>query len=302
MVPLLVLWLAGVQPAPTEAPTEAVVAKGETLEHVASRTLGDVRAASELRALNALEGESLPAGTRLKLPGPERDRARSALRAAWATVRQRDGGTPGAADTELTEAERLFASARYAEAARMADAAWARVSDRTEAQHFTVRVEADGGTTEVTHHSGKPVQVSAQGVTRAVHAGHSVRVERGAAPPVAGPTRPPRVALGIPLPVSPAPGERLRQRPVGRGLAPVTVRWTAVEGADGYVVTLSRGNQRWTVRSTRLDAQLPSMRPGTYRWSVRAVLGDQEGEASAAVRFRIEEEPLELEVKGSGWK
>ena len=166
----------------------------------------------------------------------------------------------------------------------------------------SVQVAADGGATEVTAHSGTPVRVSAQGVTRAVHAGHAVRVERGEAPPVAGPTRPPRVALGIPLPVSPASGELLRQRPVGRGLEPVTVRWTAVEGADGYVVTLARGSRRWTVRSTRLDAQLPSMRPGTYRWSVRAVLGDQEGEASAPVRFRIEEEPLELEVKGSGWK
>jgi hypothetical protein len=298
IVPLLVLWLSGAQPAPTEA----IVAKGETLEHVASRTLGDVRAASELRALNVLQGDQPAAGTRLKLPGPERDRARSALSAAWATVRQRDAGTTGPAAGELTEAERLFSAARYAEAARLADAAWARVSDGAEAQHFSVQVAADGGATEVTAHSGTPVRVSAQGVTRAVHAGHAVRVERGEAPPVAGPTRPPRVALGIPLPVSPASGELLRQRPVGRGLEPVTVRWTAVEGADGYVVTLARGSRRWTVRSTRLDAQLPSMRPGTYRWSVRAVLGDQEGEASAPVRFRIEEEPLELEVKGSGWK
>lgn len=298
---VLLLLLLATAPVP---PTEAVLARGETLEHVASRTVGDVRAASELRAINALPEGEPAAGTRLTLPGPERARARSALDAAHAAVRQRDEPSRKEAEATLAEAEALFSRARYAEAAKRADAAWATgKSASATPQRFAVAVEGEAGTTRVTNHQGPPVRVEGQGVIRAVPEGHTVVIERGRAPPLAGPLKPPKVVLGIPAPLSPASREVLRLRPLGRGLEPVTVRWSKVAEADGYVVRVQdRRGREHVVRTTRVNAQLPSLGPGTYGWSVRAVKGDQEGDASVTVRFTVEEEPLTLEVKGSGWK
>jgi len=297
----LLLLLLATAPA---APAEAVLARGETLEHVASRAVGDVRAASELRALNGLPPGDPPVGTTLKLPGPERARARSALDAAHAAVRQREEPTRQEAEKRLVEAESLFTAARYHDAAKLADEAWAAgKATAPSPQRFAVAVEGESGTTRITNHQGPAVRVEAQGVIRAVREGHTLVVERGRAPPVAAPVKPPKLDIGVPAPLSPASSEVLRLRPLGRGLEPVTVRWSAVAEADGYVVRVQdRRGRESLVRTTRLNAQLPSLGPGSYRWSVRAVKGDQEGEPSVTVRFTVEEEPLTLEVKGSGWK
>src|SRR5690606_24478159 len=150
------------------------------------RTVGDPRAVSELRALNELpeDARSAPPGTRLKVPGPERGHARSALNAAWATVRNSDAkGAKVSAEATLQEAETLFAHARYDEASQLADAAWATTSAAASSrQHFAVTVEAEGEVTELVVHEGPAVRIEAQGVTRAVEAGESLRVRRGRAP------------------------------------------------------------------------------------------------------------------------
>ena len=68
----------------------SVVSERETLSQVAERALGDPKGASELRALNGLTSDTVPAGTTLKLPPAEdRERARSALETA------RTRGGPG---------------------------------------------------------------------------------------------------------------------------------------------------------------------------------------------------------------
>ncbi|HME90224.1 MAG TPA: LysM peptidoglycan-binding domain-containing protein, partial [Myxococcaceae bacterium] len=54
------------------APPTVVVQQGESLAQVAKRTLGDERAAAELKALNGLSADNVPAGTTLHLPGPAR--------------------------------------------------------------------------------------------------------------------------------------------------------------------------------------------------------------------------------------
>jgi hypothetical protein len=328
-LPALVLFVAlGGTPgaAPADVPAEVEVAPGETLARVAARTLGDARAATELRALNALpEGEVRP-GTRLKLPGPDRARAQSALSAARAAITQRTGAQqpgpqqPGAqragarrdaghdaggsaeALARLEAAERLFREARYEEAAREADAAWALVSDPSGPVRFSVSVSADGRTTEVESRTGAPVRVEAQGVTRAVPAGQRVRVARGQPPPAPAPAAPPE-PLPTPRPLSPAVAAVLQRPAAGSGLAPVTVRWAAVTGAEAYTVEVaSEGGRSWTVEARGTVAALPSLPAGQYRWRVWAHQGRRRSEASPARPFTLEEERLELDVQGSTWK
>ncbi|MGA9522466.1 MAG: peptidoglycan-binding protein LysM, partial [Myxococcaceae bacterium] len=156
---ILVLTVSGA------SPREVELRAGETLVDVARRELGDAKAAVELRALNQLPPGTVRAGTRLRLPGEERDRAVSALGAARNAVLQTDAGTVAeAARRRLSEAEQLFALAEYARAAAAADEAWKLVSEReTVGTAFTVEVN-DAGTTRVTSHSGTPVRVEAQGV------------------------------------------------------------------------------------------------------------------------------------------
>ena len=67
-------WLASLGGLLTAAAV-VVVQPGETLEQIAERSLGDAKAASELKALNRLAGDELPSGATLRLPGPERARA-----------------------------------------------------------------------------------------------------------------------------------------------------------------------------------------------------------------------------------
>jgi LysM repeat protein len=283
---------------------EVVVQPQETLADVARRALGSADAASELKALNHLASDSVPAGTQLLLPGPERDLALSAIASAKSAVHQ---AKPGAARTEasarLADAEKLLGSAHYAEAAGQADGAWKLVSQRPEdASHFAIQV-ADDGTTRVHVDSGIPVRVEAEGRTRAVSPGETVLVRRGEAPeaPVAVSNAPSPGALEAPELLAPAANLRLSLDPKGKGVGPLRLSWRPVEGARGYLVEL-KGPSPQALRTTRAEASFPSVLTGSYRWSVRALGVDGTLGPAAERGLDVSTSNIKLEVQPPDWK
>jgi hypothetical protein len=220
--------------------------------------------------------------------------ARNAVKQADAKAARRDEAV-----AKLKEAEAHFQSARYEDAAQAADGAWKLLSaSASQPTAFTVAVDGNGATT-VKAVSGQPVRVVAEGITRPVYAGDTMRVEKGQPPP------PPRSALAVPQPTQPADKLRLSVQFAKGGLGPVTLAWQAVEGAEGYEVELvpARGEKRvLTAPAAQLRVSLP---PGAYRWSVRALARDQHSESSAAQVFEVAEaEPksINLQVQPSKWK
>jgi LysM repeat protein len=286
----------------TLAPTEVVVRDGESLAQVAQRTLGDRGGASELKALNGLKDDTVATGTKLKLPGPDRAKAQSALETARNVVKQADAQVARREEavTKLKEAEAHFQQARYAEAAQAADESTRLLSSRSAPQpptSFTVNVGKDGATT-VRSTSGQPPSVESQGVTQLVPQGHIVRVEKGQPPP------PPRLVLGVPQPTQPADKLRLSVRPAKGGLGPITFAWQAVEGAEGYEVELvpARGDKRvLSASSPQLKVALPA---GSWRWSVRALAREARSEASPEQGFEVAEAPanIKIQVQPTKWK
>ncbi len=280
-------------------PAEVVVREGESLQAVAERSLGDARGASELKALNGLTSDAVSAGTTLKLPGPDRSLALSALVAARNALQQAD---PKAARREeaaakLKEAEGHFQAARYKEAAQAADGAWRLVSAHsTKPTSFAVAV-SDTGATTVTVHAGAPVRVEAEGVSRPVYQGQQVRVEKGQPPP------PPPPPLAVPEPTLPADGDQVTPRVVKGQPQPVVLTWGAVAGARAYEVELVpvAGEPR-VHRVTEALVRLEALKPGRYHWSVRAVGEEGRSEPSAPRAFEVVEAALQLKVKGSSWK
>ncbi|HME90526.1 MAG TPA: LysM peptidoglycan-binding domain-containing protein, partial [Myxococcaceae bacterium] len=161
-------WLALLRTALLAASAAVVVQPGETLEQIAQRSLGDARGAAELKALNGLTGDALPAGATLRLPGPERARAQSALMAARNALNQSDLQADGGAEAaaSLDRAEQLFQSAKYEESAAAADAAW-RLLSGAGAQSTRFAVQVTEGQTKVTSRAGRPVRVEREGLSRA---------------------------------------------------------------------------------------------------------------------------------------
>jgi hypothetical protein len=296
---LLVLTVLSAGPA-----RETVVQPKETLGDVARRTLGSAEAASELKAINHLLSEAVPAGMQLLLPGPERDLALSAIASAKSAVHQ---AKAGAARTEasgrLADAEALLSGAHYAEAAGQADGAWKLVSQRPEdASHFAIQV-ADDGTTRVHVDSGVPVRVEAEGRTRAVSPGETVLVRRGEAPgiPTGQLSSPSPGALDAPLLLSPAPNLRLSLDSKGKGVGPLRLSWRAVSGARGYLVEL-KGPTPQSLRTAHPEASFPSVLTGSYRWSVRA-LGVEGALGPASERtLEVSSGNIKLEVQPPDWK
>jgi LysM repeat protein len=285
----------------TLAPAEVVVRDGESLAQVAQRALGDRGGASELKALNGLKDDTVAPGTKLRLPGPDRARAQSVLETARNAVKHADAKVTRReeAAAKLKEAEAHFQSARYADAAQAADGAWKLLSaSASQPTTFTVAVD-DKGATTVESRSGQPVRVEAEGVTRPVYVGESLRVEKGQPPP------PPRLSLGAPHPTQPADKHKLSVQFAKGGLGSVLLAWQAVEGAEGYEVELvhARGEKRvLTASAPQVRASLP---PGSYRWSVRAVARDTRSEASAEQGFELLDapaKPINLQVQPPKWK
>ncbi|MCY1080786.1 LysM peptidoglycan-binding domain-containing protein [Archangium lansingense] len=283
------------------APTEVVVRDGESLAQVAQRTLGDRGGASELKALNGLKDDAVAPGTKLKLPGPDREHAQRSLTTARNALAQADkAARREEAAAKLKEAESYFQGARYEDAAQAADGAWKLVSTSPPPQPggFSVAVD-DKGNTTVESKSGPPVRVEAEGVTRPVYAGESVRVEKGQPPP------PPRAPLGVPQLTQPPHKQKLTVQPAKGGPSPVTLSWKPVEGAEGYEVELVsvRGEKRQLPANTH-QLKVP-LSAGAWRWSVRAVTREARSEASAEQSFEVAEaqaKPINLHVKPTNWK
>ncbi|MBZ4418273.1 LysM peptidoglycan-binding domain-containing protein [Myxococcus sp. RHSTA-1-4] len=292
---LLLPWLAAA------AQDTAVVGPNETLRQVAERTVGDPDAAAEIMALNGLSSDAVAAGTRLKVPGHDRVLARKALETARTLVG--DAGASPEAEVRLKEAETHFRAGRYAQASEAANAAGkhgAQPPTTHASSAFSVEVGADGGTTTVTVSRGPPVRVEAQGVTRPVPPGESLRVERGNPPPA------PAAPLVAPRPALPEDGELLKRRPDKAGrLGPVRLAWAPVHGAERYVVEVSsdsEGASVFTQDVTSVDVKLPVLPAGRYRWTVRAVGPSGRSEPSLARRFELAPEQLKLEVKKGQWQ
>jgi LysM repeat protein len=287
------------------APTEVVVNDGESLAQVAQRTLGAPSGASELKALNGLKDDAVAPGTKLKLPGPDRARAQSVLETGRNAVKHADATAAGREEAvaKLKEAETHFQNARYEEAARAADEAWKLLASRPSAAQptaFTVEVDKQGAT-KVESKSGPPVRVEAEGVTRSVQAGESLRVEKGQPPP------PPQPPLLAPQPSQPASNKRLSLKPSKKGLGPITFSWQAVQGAEKYEVELvpDKGEKQVLVASnTQLEVTRPTA--GTYRWSVRALARDARSAPSSEQRFEVAEKapkkPINIKVQPAKWK
>ncbi len=276
----------------------------ETLSDVALRTLGSAVAASELKAINHLDSDAVAPGAQLLLPGPERELALSAIASAKSAVQQ---AKPGAARTEAAErtaeAERQLSAAKYAEAAAEADSAWKLLSQRVEdPSRFAIQVAPDG-TTRVHVDSGIPVRVEAEGRTRAVSPGETVLVHKGEAPgiPTGQLATPTAGTLEAPVLLAPAAGQRLALDPKGKGVGPLRLSWRAVAGARGYLVEL-HGPTGQTLRTTRAEANFPSVLTGSYRWSVRA-LGVEGALGPAAERpLELTSGNIKLEVQPPDWK
>jgi hypothetical protein len=291
----LLFWLTS---TPTER--EVVVNERESLAQVAERTLGDPKGASELRALNGLSSDAVPAGTTLKLP-PEAERARalSALESARNAVAQADRHATKReeASVKLREAEAHFQVADYVSAAKAADSAWTLLSPGAGTpSSFAVKVGDDGATT-VSVRTGPPVRVEAENVTQPVNPGETVRVEKGNPPPV------PEKPLEPPSLRAPSEGQKLKFIPVKGQLGPVKLSWNAVAGAKQYEVEVlpAQGEPlRNTVATTQW--QLPPLPAGRYRWVVRAVSESQKSDASAERLFELVEDRVMLQVGEPDWK
>lgn len=243
--------------------------------------------------------EASPAPDAAVDSGSARAMAANALSAATRAVAQTvvDAKTKSEASERLSEAENLFLEGRYPESARVADEAWALVSaEAKEATQFRVEVARDGET-EVISTSGAPIRVEAQGVTRPVYAGQSLKVRKGEAPPeVEG--------LKAPAPLRPLSGGLVRAKRRKGSLAPVTLSWTAVPGAENYEVEVqsASGGEPFALTVAKTITALPPLEPGRYVWTVRALRGRERSEASLTRQFELVEEVLKLEVKGSSWK
>ncbi|HVG59360.1 MAG TPA: LysM peptidoglycan-binding domain-containing protein [Hyalangium sp.] len=292
----LLAWLAA-----TPAEREVVVKERESLAQVAERTLGDPKGASELKALNRLTSDAVPAGTTLKLPSLEdRSRVKSALEAARNAVAQadRNAARREEASAKLREAEAQFQSAEYMAAAKTIDSAWALLSPGAgQPSTFSVNVEESGDTT-VTVQTGPPVRVRAEDKTQPVNSGQVVRVEKGKPPPA------PEAVLSAPQPRMPADKAPLKFAPVKGLLGPVTLTWSAVPGAKGYEVEVLPP-QGEPLRSSTLTATkwlLPSLPAGRYRWTVRAVGESHKSNASAERFFELTEDKVRIEVGKPDWQ
>ena len=286
----------------TSTPPErqVVVQQRESLAQIAQRELGDVKGASELKALNNLTSDTVPPGTTLKLP-PEAERARAlkSLESARNAVAQADRHATKReeASVKLREAEAHFQAADYVSSAQAADNAWTLLSPSAGTPStFQVKVGEDGNTT-VSVRTGPAVRVSAENVTQPVNPGESVSVEKGKPPPV------PEKPLEPPSPRAPLAGQKLRFTPVRGQLGPVRLTWYPVSGAKKYEVEVqpARGEPlRTTVATTQW--QLPPLPSGRYRWVVRALGESQKSDASAERFFELIEDKVTLQVGGTDWK
>jgi len=277
----------------TASAAVVVVQPGETLEQIAQRTLGDAKAAEELKALNGLSDDSVPAGTTLKLPGPERAHALSALVAARNAVAQSGSRANGSKASEsLSKAERLFRAAKYAASAAAADETWKLLSGAAQ-QSTRFAIQVGDGETKVTSKSGQAVRVEKDGVARPVHPGQTITVARA-------------IALAAPSPISPPDLARMVVKTSEKGVGSVALTWQAVSGAARYaleIVSLEQPPGKPVVLNVERPEARVALPAGKYAWTVRALPAEGEkSDPSTRRSFELSVEPLKLEVTRPHWK
>ncbi len=291
----LALFGAGVL---TASAAVVVVQPGETLEELAQRALGDAKAAAELKAFNGLTDDSLPAGATLKLPGPERARAQTALIAARNAIGQSDPDANGRAEAaaSLARAEQLFQAAKYDQSAAAADATW-RLLSGSNPQSTRFAVQVVDGQTKVTSRSGRPIRVEREGLSRAIHPGQMLTITDQAFP---------GAAPAAPALISPADLARVATRPTEKGMASVTLTWQSVTGAARYsveIIPVEGPSGKAIALSVDKSEARVSLPTGKYAWSVRAVAAEGgQSKPSSRRSFELSIEPLKLEVKETHWK
>jgi hypothetical protein len=280
---------------------ETVVRPGESLAQVAARTLGSDRAGPELLAFNHLDAAPSP-GTRLLLPGPERQRAVSAIVSARSAVAQaRPGANRTEAEARLGEAQALLTRARYADAASQADSAWKLLADAAqESSRFAVAVEPDGKT-RVRVRQGVPVRVEAEGRTRSVRAGETLTVAKGEPPGNPEPEGRTPAAVEPPVLLVPEAGLKLALDPAAGGLGPVHFAWKPVPDATGYVFELA-GPRGRSLRTAQPTVTLSALPAGSYRWTVRALLSDGSLGPASTRGVQLVPSRIRLEVKEAPWQ
>ncbi|HEX4803270.1 MAG TPA: peptidoglycan-binding protein LysM, partial [Myxococcaceae bacterium] len=242
--------------------------------------------------------DTLPAGATLRLPGPERARAQSALMAARNALNQSDLQADGRAEAAASvgRAEQLFQSAKYEESAAAADAAW-RLLSGFGAQSTRFAVQVTDGQTRVTSRSGRPVRVEREGLSRAVHPGQALTITEESFP---------GAAPAMPELVSPPDLARLTTRPNPKGIGAAALSWQPVAGAARYlveIVPLESPSAKPIALSVDKPGARVSLPVGKYAWSVRAV-AEQGAKSNSSSRrsFELAVEPLKLEVKETRWK
>lgn len=299
LAPLALIVLPGL--AAAFEPT-VVVQPGESLDQVARRSLGDSAAADELRVLNRLLPDAaVKPGDALRVPGPEREEARTAVAAAESAVARSpvDVKIRQRAIEALARARAAMRGARYGESVAAARESLALTGDAAAKSRFTVTV-GDDGQTRVSVHEGPPVVLEASQQAVPVAAGQSARVAPGLAPEPAEPMLP------APEAREPADGAQLRAGFTEGLVGPLAFTFGEVPGAARYVVVFSRDldgkdlvSQHEVVRGPVVTA----LSAGRYVWRVSARgASGVPGKWSPPRVFHLEPNPPRLEVGSPTWK
>jgi hypothetical protein len=235
---------------------------------------------------------------------PSRELALQALSSARSAVSQASANAAGRerAAAKLAEAEQLFQSERYEDAARAADAAWQLLAQKGSApSRFAVEVENDGKT-RVRVKEGDAVRVEAAGKARSVHAGERLVVAKGDTPPAPVPDV--GTELKAPELLKPAADAKVSLEKSGAGQGALHVSWQPVDGAVAYKVEAvpARGGRGVVLQVKKPEAALLGLALGAYRWHVTA-LGEDGAEARSQERsFELMTNSLKLDVRESSWK
>jgi len=260
-------------------PEQIKLGSGQTLEDVAEKYFADPKIADEIRAYNKLSPGSQPeAGSIIRIPGVEREKAITTLDvAAQAVMQAKAGGAEEfapekykAATDRLTKAKAARDKSDYTRCCALADETWAlarlarkeSLKLRPKKNRFAVSVDS-AGTTRIEVLEGDGVKVTAGKKSTTVKHGQAVKVTAGKPPEKI------RKLLIAPAPVLPNNESILVT-------ASIYFSWKPVEGAARYVLLISRDPQGMKpVRqlttpkpSYLLRSSLPD---GVYYWFLRTV-------------------------------
>ncbi len=264
---------------PKQAATTIQIGPEQTLEELAQQRYGDPSVAKEIRALNNISAGTQPKpGTTVRLPGPEREQALTALQAARQSLQKAHDNNCGQHAPDRLEkakdkfdlAQKALSDDKYNHCRIFADETWAltrllckEVQEKdASTNRFSVSVD-EKGTTAVEVKKGQAVKVTAGGQSINVKPGHAAIVKAGKQP------EKPKKLLQAPAPILPNHGSTL--------VTPsVYFSWNLVPGASRYVLLISNDkngfqpvHQHTTDKTFYLFKS--SIDAGTYYWFLRSV-------------------------------